>query len=81
MQFITEFRIYESLSLSEAIVIAIPKDNGLFRCWDIRNNPEGILRTSNQLLTDSNFGWFVGLTDLGPLIAVYTIQSHPEYFL
>ena len=81
MQFITEFHIYESLHLPGAIVIAIPKDNGLFRCWDIRNSPEGILRTSNQLLTDPNFGCFTGLTGLGPLIAVYTIQSHPEYFL
>ena len=81
MQFITEFRIYESLSLPGVIVVAIPKDNGLFRCWVIKNNTEDILRTLNQLLTNPNFGWFMGLTNLGALIAVYTIQSHPEYFL
>ncbi len=82
MSLTTEFHIYKDIRyLEDMVVIAIPKNNDLFQCWSAMNEIERITKFSDQLLTDPNFGWLTHSANLGPLVAIYTIQSHPEYFL
>ena len=82
MSLTTEFHIYKDTRYpnEDVVVIAIPK-NDLFQCWSVRNEIERIIKVSGQLLTNPNFGWLAHSAHLGPLVAIYTIQSHPEYFL
>ena len=90
MQLTAEFHIYESLDYPGSIVVATPNNNNnnnnnnnirLFRCWTVINEVEAITKTLKELLTYPNLGWTSSSANLGPLITIYTIQSHPEYFL
>ena len=61
----------------------------IFRCRSTNNEITSILETVQSLSTNIGFGWYdtVNLSEshtavyLGPLIATYSIESHPEYFL
>lgn len=61
----------------------------IFRCRSTNNEITSILETVQSLSTNTGFGWYgtVNLLEhltavyLGPLIATYSIESHPEYFL
>ena len=85
---ITKFYVFQSREVKQ-VVVAIPKNNDLFRCWSTNNEIASILETVQSLSTNSSFGWYgtVNLSGshtavyLGPLIATYSIESHPEYFL
>ena len=85
---ITKFYIFQSREV-EQVVVAIPINNVIFRCWSTKNEIASILETVQSLSTNSGFGWYgtVNLSGshtaayLGPLIATYSIESHPEYFL
>ena len=86
---ITKFYIFQSRRAEQAVVVAIPINNVIFRCWSTKNEIASILETVQSLSTNSGFGWY-GITNLseshtavylGPLIATYSIESHPEYFL
>ncbi len=78
---ITKFYVFQSRIEVEQVVVAIPINDVIFRCWSVMNEIEHIAEFSAQLLTDPNFGWLAHSARLGPLVAIYTIQSHPEYFL
>ena len=85
---ITKFYIFQSREV-EQVVVATPINNVIFRCWSTNNEIASILETVQSLSTNSGFGWYgtVNLSEshtavyLGPLIATYSIESHPEYFL
>ena len=85
---ITKFYIFQSRDVKQ-VVVAIPIGNVIFRCWSTNNEIASILETVQSLSTNSGFGWYgtVNLSGshttvyLGPLIATYSIESHPEYFL
>ena len=85
---ITKFYVFQSRT-AEHVVVAIPIDVVIFRCWSTNNEIASILETVQSLSTNSRFGWYgtVNLSGshtavyLGPLIATYSIESHPEYFL
>ena len=85
---ITKFYIFQSIKVNQ-VVVAIPIDNVIFRCWSTYNEIASILETVQSLSTNSRFGWYgtVNLSGshtavyLGPLIVTYSIESHPEYFL
>ena len=85
---ITKFCIFQSRDARQ-VVVAIPINNVIFRCWSTNNETASILETVQSLSTNSGFGWYgtVNLSGshtaiyLGPLIATYSIESHPEYFL
>ena len=85
---ITKFYIFQSKELKQ-VVVAVPMHDVIFRCWSTKNEIASILETVQSLSTNSGFGWY-GITNLseshtavylGPLIATYSIESHPEYFL
>ena len=85
---ITKFYIFQSRDARQ-VVVAIPIDKAIFRCWSTNNETASILETVQSLSTNSGFGWYgiVNLsgshtaTCLGPLLVTYSIESHPEYFL
>ena len=85
---ITKFCIFQSTSEGQ-VVVGIPIKDVIFRCWSTNNEIASILETVQSLSTNSGFGWYgtVNLSGshttvyLGPLIATYSIESHPEYFL
>ena len=85
---ITKFYIFQSREINQ-VVVAIPINNIIFRCWSTNNEIASILETVQSLSTNSRFGWYgtINLSGshtavyLGPLIATYSIESHPEYFL
>ena len=85
---ITKFYVFQSNSASQ-VVVAIPINDVIFRCWSINNEINSILKTVQFLSTSTEFGWYgtVNLLEhltavyLGPLIATYSVESHPEYFL
>ena len=85
---ITNFYVFQSKDTRQ-VVAAIPLNDVIFRCWYTDNEIASILETVQSLSTDSRFGWYgtVNLSGshtavhLGPLIATYSIESHPEYFL
>ena len=85
---ITKFYIFQSIDVKQ-VVVAIPINDIIFRCWSTNNEIASILETVQSLSTNSRFGWYgtVNLSGshsavyLGPLIATYSIESHPEYFL
>ena len=85
---ITKFYVFQSREVKQ-VVVAIPIDVVIFRCWSTNNEIASILETVQSLSTNSRFGWYgtVNLSGshtavyLGPLIATYSIESHPEYFL
>ena len=85
---ITKFYVFQS-NYTGQVVVAIPINDVIFRCWYTNNEIASILETVQSLFTNSGFGWYgtVNLSGshtavyLGPLIATYSIESHPEYFL
>ena len=85
---ITKFYVFQSDNARQ-VVVAIPINAIIFRCWSTNNEIASILETVQSLSTNSEFGWYgtVNLPEphtavyLGPLIATYSIESHPEYFL
>ena len=85
---ITKFYIFQSNNARQ-VVVAIHINDVIFRCWSTNNEIASILETVQSLSTNSRFGWYgtVNLSGshtavyLGPLIATYSIESHPEYFL
>ena len=85
---ITKFYVFQSNNARQ-VVVAIPINDVIFRCWSTNNEIASILETVQSLSTNSRFGWYgtVNLSGshtavyLGPLIAIYSIESHPEYFL
>ena len=85
---ITKFYVFQSNNARQ-VVVAIPINDIIFRCWSTNNEIASILETVQSLSTNSRFGWYdtVNLSGshtagyLGPLIATYSIESHPEYFL
>ena len=85
---ITKFYIFQSGDARQ-VVVAISINDIVFRCWYANNEIASILETVQSLSTDTRFGWYgtVNLLGhptavyLGPLIATYSIESHPEYFL
>ena len=85
---ITKFYVFQSDNARQ-VVVAIPINNIIFRCWSTNNEIASILETVQSLSTNSRFGWYgtVNLSEshtavyLGPLIATYSRESHPEYFL
>ena len=84
---ITKFYVFQSIDAKQ--VVAIPINDIIFRCWFTNNEIASILETVQFLSTNSGFGWYgtVNLLEhatavhLGPLIATYSIESHPKYFL
>ena len=86
---ITKFYVFQSNSARQ-VVVAIFINNIIFRCWSINNEIASILETVQSLSANHKFGWYgtvnlsrshIAIKKLGPLIATYSIQSHPEYFL
>ncbi len=85
---ITKFYVFQSRELKQ-VVVAIPINDIIFRCWSTNNEIASILETIQFLSTNSGFGWYgtvnllehITAVPLGPLIATYSIESHPEYFL
>ena len=85
---ITKFYVFQSRD-TKRVVVAIPIDDVIFRCWSTNNEIASILETVQSLSTNSGFGWYgtVNLSGshtagyLGPLLVTYSIESHPEYFL
>ena len=85
---ITKFYVFQSRETKQ-VVVAIHINDVIFRCWSTNNEIASILETVQSLSTNSGFGWYgtVNLSGshtavyLGPLIATYSIESHPEYFL
>lgn len=85
---ITKFYVFQSREVKQ-VVVAIPINDVIFRCWSINNEIASILEAVQFLSTNSGFCWYgtVNLSGshtavyLGPLIATYSIESHPEYFL
>ncbi len=85
---ITKFYVFKTKN-SRQVVVAIPINDIIFRCWSTNNEIASILETVQSLSTNSGFGWYgtVNISGshtavyLGPLIAIYSIESHPEYFL
>ena len=85
---ITKFYVFQSNNARQ-VVVAIPINDIIFRCWSTNNEIASILETIQFLSTNSGFGWYgtVNLLEhltavyLGPIIATYSIESHPEYFL
>ena len=85
---ITKFYVFQSNNARQ-VVVAIPINDIIFWCWSTDNEIASILETVQSLSTNSRFGWYgtVNLSRshtavyLGPLIATYSIESHPEYFL
>ena len=85
---ITKFYVFQSDNARQ-VVVAIPINDIIFRCWSTNNEIASILETVQSLSTNSGFGWYgtINLLEhltavhLGPLIATYSIESHPEYFL
>ena len=61
----------------------------IFRCRSTNSEITSILETVQSLSTNTGFGWYgtVNLLEhltavyLGSLIATYSVESHPEYFL
>ena len=80
---ITEFYVFQTklYNIEDYVTIAVRKDDFEFRCWSSRNDITSILKTVQFLSANHNFGWYSTADSLGPLIATYSIQSHPEYFL
>ena len=86
---ITKFYIFQSNNARQ-VVVAIPINDVIFRCWSTNNKITSILETVQSLFTNSVLSWY-GTTSclsepfaavrLGSLIATYSIESHPEYFL
>ena len=76
---ITKFYVFQSREVKQ-VVVGIPINAIIFRCWSTNNEIASILETVQSLSTNSGFGWY-GTINLGPLIATYSIESHPEYFL
>ena len=85
---ITKFYVFQSREVKQ-VVVGIPINAIIFRCWSTNNEIASILETVQSLSTNSRFGWYgtINLSGshtavyLGPLIATYSIESHPEYFL
>ena len=85
---ITKFYVFQSREVKQ-VVVAIHINDVIFRCWSTNNEIASILETVQFLSTNSGFGWYgtINLSEphtavyLGPLIATYSIESHPEYFL
>ena len=85
---ITKFYVFQSDGARQ-VVVAVPINDIIFRCWSTNNEIASILETVQSLSTNSGFGWYgtINLSGshtavyLGPLIATYSIESHPEYFL
>ena len=85
---ITKFYVFQSNDVRQ-VAVAIPINDVIFRCWSTNNEIASILETVQSLSTNSRFGWYgtINLSGshtavyLGPLIATYSIESHPEYFL
>ena len=86
---ITKFYVFQAREVKQVVVVAIPINDIIFRCWSTNNEIASILETVQSLSTNSEFGWYgtINLSGshtavyLGPLIATYSIESHPEYFL
>ena len=86
---ITKFYVFQSREAKQSVVVAIPINDVIFRCWSTNNEIASILETVRYLSTNSGSGWY-GIANLsgshtaiylGPLIAIHSIESHPEYFL
>ena len=85
---ITKFYVFQSKDTGQ-VVVAIHLNDVIFRCWSTNNKIASILETVQSLFINFGFGWYgtVNLSGshtaayLGPLIATYSIESHPEYFL
>ena len=85
---ITKFYVFQSKDTRQ-VVVAVPINDIIFRCQSTNNEITSILKIAQYLFTNSGFGWYgtVNLSEshtaahLGPLVAIYTIQSHPECFL
>ena len=85
----TKFYVFQSRDAKQVVVVAIPINDVIFRCWTANNEIASILETVQYFSTNSEFGWYgtvnllkhLTAVRLGPLIATYSIQSHPEYFL
>ena len=80
---ITKFYVFQTklYNIEDYVTIAVRKDDFEFRCWSSRNDITSILKTVQSLSTNLEFGWSSITNSLGPLIATYSIESHPEYFL
>ena len=77
---ITKFYVFQSREVDQ-VAVAIPINNGIFRCWATNNEIASILKTVQFLFVNPRVGWPGTADSLGPLIAIYSIESHPEYFL
>ena len=77
---ITNFYVFQS-NTARQVVVAIPINDVIFRCWSTNNDITSILKTVQFLFANHRFGWSSTADSLGPLIATYSIESHPEYFL
>ena len=85
---ITKFYIFQPNNTRQ-VVVAIPIDDVIFQCWYTNSEITSIFETVQSLSINSGFGWYgtVNLLEhltavyLGPPIATYSIESHPEYFL
>ena len=86
---ITKFYVFQSNNARQVVIVAIHINDVTFRCWSTNNEIASILETVQSLSTNSRFGWYGTVNTsgshtavyLGPLIATYSIESHPEYFL
>ena len=80
---ITEFYVFQTTlyDIEDYVTVAVCKDDFKFRCWSTNNRIGSILKTAQILLANHRFGWSSTTDSLGPLIATYSIESHPEYFL
>ena len=80
---ITEFYVFQTklYNIEDYVTIAVRKDDFKFQCWSTSNDITSILKTVQSLSVNYGFGWYSIASSLGPLIAPYSIESHPEYFL
>ena len=80
MSLCTEFSIYEDVTLSDTVIVAV-YDDKVLKCWYANNNEAQILSAAKRLLANPSSGWPATQTGLSEHITTYTIHSHPEYFL
>lgn len=74
---ITEFSLHKNTITSDRIVLVVKKNNKSY-CWNMENLSE--LVATIEYLSHSDCGWLLD-SDVGELIAHYTIKDYPELFI
>ena len=80
---ITEFYVFQTnlYNTEDYVTVAVRKDDFKFRYWSTNNRISSILKTAQFLFANHRFGWPSTADSLGTLIAIYSTESHPKYFL